>query len=453
MVESEQKVIEAGASYANEMTAYIDHLSGIAIDELINLSVENKTHAMNTVYLSAGLFIAIAAVSFSIALYIPGLISKPLIPLAAFMKKAGTTGNLNLLPEDLRTIDKYSKYADEIGQTISGASAFVRHVSITSEELQAIAGGDLSMEVTPLSGEDTMGVSLKQMIDSLNAMFADIHAASDQVSSGAKQIADGAQSLAQGSTEQAASIQQLSGSIAGVAQKTRENADTTESTSKLSGRIMESAEKGSRQMHEMITAVKEINEASQSISKIIKTIDDIAFQTNILALNAAVEAARAGQHGKGFAVVAEEVRNLAAKSAEAARETGSMIQNSMEKAQFGTSIAGDTAASLAEIVSGINESNRYIAEISRASEDQSLSISQINIGIDQVAQVIAQNSATAEESAAASEEMSSQAAVLEELLSLFRVKDGNAGRIPDMSRRLSDKQYMKADMVSSTGKY
>jgi methyl-accepting chemotaxis protein len=186
---------------------------------------------------------------------------------------------------------------------------------------------------------------------------------------------------------------------------------------------MQSAEKGTRQMTEMTTAVGEINQASQNIGKVIKAIDDIAFQTNILALNAAVEAARAGQHGKGFAVVADEVRSLAAKSAEAAKDTGSLIQNSIEKAELGARIAADTAASLADIVSGINESNQIVSRIATSSEEQNVGIRQITDGIDGVAQVVTQNSATAEQSAAASEELSGQSAMLDQLISQFKVKE------------------------------
>jgi len=239
-----------------------------------------------------------------------------------------------------------------------------------------------------------------------------------------RQISDGAQALAQGSTEQAASIQELSASITDIAEKTKANADMAGRATSLADTIMKNAEKGSHQMDEMTAAVKEINQASNSISKVIKVIDDIAFQTNILALNAAVEAARAGQHGKGFAVVAEEVRNLAAKSAEAAKDTGGLIANSMEKAELGARIADSTAASLTEIVAGINESSRIVGEIAKSSEEQSTGIAQINTGIDQVAHVVQQNSATAQESAASSTEMSGQSAMLEELIMQFQQKDG-----------------------------
>ena len=361
-------------------------------------------------------------------------IIKPLIPLAAFMNKAGTTGDITLSQEDMQVIGQYTQIKDEIGKAISACALFVDRIGKVSGVLGDIAGGDLTVELSPLSEQDVMGVSLEKMTDSLNRMFSDIHASADQVTSGSKQVADGAQGLAQGATEQAASIEELSGSIAEIADKTKSNAAMADKAAGLAETIRQSAEKGARQMDEMMTAVNEINEAGSSISKVIKVIDDIAFQTNILALNAAVEAARAGAAGKGFAVVAEEVRNLAAKSAEAAKSTGDLIENSIEKASLGVRIAEDTAASLTEIVEGINESNSLVMEIARSSEEQAAGITQINIGIDQVAQVVQQNSATAEESAAASEQMSGQSTMLQELIRQFRIKEaiyGGSAGYPD----------------------
>jgi methyl-accepting chemotaxis protein len=244
------------------------------------------------------------------------------------------------------------------------------------------------------------------------------------VAAGSSQIAEGAQHLAKGTLEQNETIQGLSEAIGDLADKTKGNAQKAGRAAELSESIFQNARKGTGQMDNMMSAVQEIRESSHKVNSVIKAIDDIAFQTNILALNAAVEAARAGQHGKGFAVVAEEVRNLASKSAEAAKETGAMIENSIEKAQLGTRITGETAESLTEIVSGINESSVFIREIARASEEQSVGIDQINIGIDQVALVVQQNSATAQESAASSEEMSGQSATLQGLISQFKLKGG-----------------------------
>jgi len=436
---------QAGTTYsAAALTAVHDLVSAV--------EASSMEHADNTINITSSLQIVSIvivvigiAIAIFLAFYISALISKPLNNLSAFMKKAGSTGDITLSREDAATISEMAKTKDEIGQAISGSAAFVGHVTNIAQKLEAIANGDLTADIQMLSDADTMGKSMKQMVDNLNNMFAEINTATAQVSTGSKQVADGAQALAQGSTEQAASIEELSSSIAEIAAQTRINATTADKTSKLSGTIKENAEKGSNQMDEMITAVSEINEASKNISKIIKTIDDIAFQTNILALNAAVEAARAGQHGKGFAVVAEEVRSLAAKSAEAAKNTGDMIQNSMEKAELGSRIAGETAASLSDIVAGINESSQLVAEIAKSSEEQSQGISQINTGIDQVAQVVQQNSATAEESAAASEEMSSQSDMLQQLIAQFRLRERDDMGRPSLMERNTRKQLSMSD--------
>ena len=416
---------------ANAYTTITDNFSTL-LSMKIDVASEANDEGDALFSLMLTIIIIVLAVALAIAIflgiYISGIISRPLTALSAFMHRAGNTGDITLSPEDVRIITEYGKAKDEVGQSVASSAAFVGHVTNIAKELEVVASGDLSHEIKTLSDADTMGKSMTMMLANLNNMFAEINNATTQVATGSKQIADGAQALAQGSTEQAASVQQLSASIGDIARKTKENADMASRAAELAGRIKGNAEKGSHQMDEMITAVKDINSASQSISKVIKVIEDIAFQTNILALNAAVEAARAGQHGKGFAVVAEEVRNLAAKSAEAAKDTSGLIVNSMEKAEFGSRIASETADSLSEIVTGINESSQIVNEISRSSNEQSVGITQINTGIDQVAQVIQQNSATAEESAAASEEMSSQSNMLEEMIAQFKLKDNGGAK-------------------------
>ncbi|MDR1692038.1 MAG: methyl-accepting chemotaxis protein [Oscillospiraceae bacterium] len=379
--------------------------------------LESRTTVTNLLLVLLG-----AAVGILFAVLISGMVDKPLALLTAFMRRAGTTGNLTPRPEDLRLLAKFSNRKDELGQTIAATDAFLRRVIEVSAKLEAVAGGDLTAELAPLGEQDALGVSLQTMTENLNEMFRNIQTSSSQVSVGASQVADGAQALAQGASQQAATIEELSGSISEIAERTQVNADMAGQAAKLAETIKQGAEKGSLHMDEMMDAVKAIHEASQAIGKVIKAIDGIAFQTNILALNASVEAARAGEHGKGFAVVAGEVRSLAVKSANAAKETEALIANSIEKAELGVRIAGNTSESLTEIVLGVNESSRLVADIARQSEAQSAGISQINEHIDQVAQVVQQNSATAEQSAAASQEMSGQSEMLRDLISRFKVK-------------------------------
>jgi methyl-accepting chemotaxis protein len=394
--------------------------------------------------ITAAVLVAAVIVSLIMASYLTGHISKPIAVLSGFMRRAGDTGDISHSGEEAAALNKYGQAKDEIGKIILDIDHFMEHIRNISKELESLADGDLTTEIEVISNADTMGMSVKYLSDSLNKIFGELNVASAQVSAGSTQIADGAQSLAQGSTEQAASVQQLSASINEMAQRTQESTAMAKRAAELTSTIKDNAEEGSRKMEEMTAAVKDIDQASQSINNIIKVIDEIAFQTNILALNAAVEAARAGQHGKGFAVVAEEVRDLASKSAEAARDTGSLIADSIEKAQLGSRIAQDTAESLKEIVAGIVESAEIVHEIAQSSEHQSSGINQINTGIDQVAQVIQANSATSEESAAASQEMSGQANMLEEMVAQFKLRGGTKhvrSGVPAMSPDVRKTNY------------
>ena len=311
---------------------------------------------------------------------------------------------------------------DEIGNLTKEFRKMAEAVKMQTQILSIMAEGDYTVFIPVRSEKDIMNMSINQLIENNNQMLLQVSNSISQVSVGARQIAEGATTLAQGSAEQASSVEDLSSFMTKISTMTNDNASMTEQATELAKKIMQNAEEGSRQMDGMSAAVRDINNASQNISKVMKAIDDIAFQTNILALNAAVEAARAGVHGKGFAVVSDEVRSLAVKSAEAARETSEMISDSMTKAALGNKLADETVASLAEIVAGINESSRIISEIARYSEDQAKGIVHINSSIDKVAMVVSQNSATAEESAAASEEMSGQTALLEELILQFKLK-------------------------------
>jgi len=324
-------------------------------------------------------------------------------------------------------VDCTKVYDDDLGELLDEFAEMVSATKAQAGFADAISKGDLTMEVTPRGDKDVLGRAIRRLVIENNMTLSNVKEASAQITEGSEQVANASQALAQGSTEQASAIEQVTASMDEVTQRTKANATEAGEAKVLVNNIKEMAASGNEQMRSMIQAMDDINASSETISKIIKTIDDIAFQTNILALNAAVEAARAGVHGKGFAVVAEEVRNLAAKSASAASETAEMIDDTIHKVGNGTKIAQDTAKSLDEIVKSIDEIVGLISDITSSSNDQATAISQIDQAISQVSTVVQTNAATSEQCAAASKELSNQAVNLRNLMARYQFASGSVG--------------------------
>ncbi|ORJ59888.1 hypothetical protein B5V00_08890 [Geothermobacter hydrogeniphilus] len=312
------------------------------------------------------------------------------------------------------------KRNDEIGRLGKALDTFA--ASLQDEILTAfdrLAAGDFTFKAKGLIREP-----LAKANRSLNLLLGQVQTAGREIAMASNDVSRSSQALSDGATESAASLEEINASMQELANQTKQNAENANAANDLSSQARKAAESGAEQMTEMVAAMDEINESGRSISNIIKVIDEIAFQTNLLALNAAVEAARAGTAGKGFAVVAEEVRNLAGRSARAARETAEMIESTVAKTERGTEIADRTSASLEEIVSGISKASDLVAEIAQASSEQAQGISQITSGLNQIDQVTQKNTNSAESSAAAAEELSGQAAQLQEMLASFKLENG-----------------------------
>ena len=351
-------------------------------------------------------------------------------------------------------IKKY--YDDEFGALVDEYNKVIGNMKYQAQIAEEVSNGNLTVTVKPKSAEDLLGNTKKKLVEDNLRTLTNISDAGSQVTISSSQVASASQALAQGSTEQASAIQEITASIDEIAEKTKQNAEQANSAAGLVVRAIEDVKQGNSQMRDMMTAMQEINKSSESISKIIKVIDDIAFQTNILALNAAVEAARAGEAGKGFAVVAEEVRSLAAKSASAAAETAELIEDSIEKVSSGSKIVDDTAKALEAITKVVQESEVIINGIAESSNYQATAVAQIEQAITQVSQVVQTNSATSEECAAASEELSNQASRMREMLSIYNLGVGNQAASFKNSYSSSSSSNMNEQVISlgdGFGKY
>ncbi len=316
--------------------------------------------------------------------------------------------------------DELGKLAGHLRESITTIQTYIRDISRAMSELKQ---GNFNVHPSqPFLGDfEEIEQSIGGMISQLSDTMKQMGEVAEQVTSGSEQVSSGSQALAQGATEQASSVEELSVTLNDISNQVKQNAENAESASVKAGGAVNAINNSNQRMQELMLSMTDIESKSNEISKIIKTIEDIAFQTNILALNAAVEAARAGAAGKGFAVVADEVRNLAAKSADAAKNTTNLIEGSVSAIAEGVRLAGLTADELNNAVENVTSTTGMISEITQATEDQATAISQVSMGIEQIASVVQLNSATSEESAAASETLSGQAQSLRKLLSQYQL--------------------------------
>lgn len=302
--------------------------------------------------------------------------------------------------------------------------------------MQAFARGDFTSRINPKDEQDIIRHALKEAKDSLNKVLSDVLDSSMQVAAGSVQVAESSAELSRGANRSAASLVEIGASMKQIHNQTRQNAENAKIVNKLSTEAKFAADQGNQQMQAMVGAMREISDAGQSIQQIIKVIDEIASQTNLLALNAAIEAARAGQYGKGFAVVAAEVRNLAARSTDAAHETSELIEGTVKKTERGTKLAEQTAAALHEILQQATETSDLTAEIAMASHEQAESVEQVNKELEQIDLVIQQNTLGAEEGTAVSEDLSNEALRMQELLSRFNLVGTNVVELSNRRKKM-----------------
>ena len=368
---------------------------------------------------------------FGLAIFVIGIIVTSIIAkkMADPIKAASerlielSQGNLRDEVEEFQREDEIGDLTRALAKTVQTWRDYIGDISSCLAELDK---GNLKFDIEMDYVGDFAPIkdSFQHTLFKLNETFRKLNMSAEQVASGSEQVASGAQALAQGTTEQASSVEELAATITEIHNHVANNAENAKQTSGQALTAATELEQGKKQMEQMTTAMNQINDSSSEISKIIKTIEDIAFQTNILALNASIEAARAGESGKGFAVVADEVRNLASKSDEAAKATKDLIENSVQSTERGSRIVGEVSQSLKQALDLVVQSDEAIHSITEAVHQEAESLSQVSEGIGQISSVVQTNSASSEESAAVSSELFEQVHLLEDETKKFRLKGG-----------------------------